>query len=183
MSGYNIERIKKEREQNSLDYFLEAYERVTGEMLEVLEAIERPDFVCMRETGIKVGVELVNVRRSHPKDILYGRIVEKLDFMSPEHALEMIQSVGVNKEKKRNGLDWKLPEATILLIELWDIPLAQIASFISPAIIPDLYSTGFEEIWLTDFTGLGAYGDVELFCIRPEDWAGYHRRMYQKPYG
>lgn len=183
MSEYTIERMRKEAEQESLDYFLEAYEKVTGETLEVLEATERPDFICMRETGIRVGIELVKVRRGHPNDIQWDWIIEKRDFMLREHALEMIQAVGADKEEKRRESDWKLPEATILLIELWDVPLAHIAFSITPTVLPDLYSTCFEEIWLADFTSLDAYDNVELFCVRPEDWAGYHRRGLQKPYG
>jgi len=183
MSEYKIERIQKEAEQESLGYFLDAYESVTGETFEGLEATERPDFICIRESGGMVGIELAKVRRGHPNDIQWDRIVVRRDFMLPEHALEMIQAVGTNKERKRNELDWKLSEATILLIELWDIPLAHIAWSISADVLPDLYSTGFEEIWLADFTGLEAYGNVELFCVRPEKWTGYHRRGFQKPYG
>ena len=183
MNEYTIERVKKEDEQESLSYFLEAYEIVTGETLEVLEVTERPDFICTRDDGSKVGVELVKVRRGHPNEILCDKIIEKQDFMSSEHALEMIQAVAAEKESKRNAPDWKLPEATILLIELWDVPLARIEGCISPEILPNLSLTGFEEIWLVDYTGLEAYGNVELFCVRPEKWIGYHSRGLQKPYG
>ena len=138
MNKYTIERMQKEGEQESLHYFLDAYEGVTGETLDVLEGTERPDFICVRETGIRVGVELVKVRRGHPNDIQWDRIVEKRDFMQREHALEMIQAVGAIKEEKRREPDWKLPESTILLIELWDIPLAHIAGSISPTVLPDL---------------------------------------------
>jgi hypothetical protein len=183
MSEYTIERIQKETEQESLGYFLEAYENLTGVTFELLEATERPDFICIRDSGGVVGVELSKVRRGHPNGIQWDQIVEKRDFMLPEDALEMIQAVGANKERKRNEADWKLPEGTMLLIELWDIPLAHIERSISPETLPDLYATGFEEIWLADFTGLEAYDNVELFCVRPDEWAGYHPRVFQKPHG
>lgn len=183
MNEYTSERIKKEDEQESLGYFLEAYEIVTGETLEILTATERPDFICIRDSGLMVGIELAKVRRGHPNDIQWDEIVEKQEFMLPEDALEMIQEVANSKEAKRNEPDWKLPDATMLLIELVDIPLAHIQHAITPEILPDLYTTGFEEIWLVDFTGLEAYDNVELFCVRPEEWAGYHPREFQKPYG
>ena len=183
MNGYTNERVKKEAEQESLNYFLEAYENITGETLEVIEVTERPDFICIRNDGSKVGVELVKVRRGHPNDILWDMIIDKQEFMSLDQALEMIQEVAAEKERKRNESDWKHTGATILLIELCDIPLAHINSYISSEILPDLYSIGFEEIWLADFTGIEAYDNVELFCVRPEEWKGYHSRGIQKPYG
>lgn len=181
-NDYSNKRFKKESEQESLNYFLEAYQSVTGRTLDVLEVSERPDFICIRGHNAEVGAELAKVRRGHPNDILSVKLIEKRNYMSIEHALEMIQVVVLEKERKRNEPDWRLPEATFLLIELTDIPLAQIEGCISPEIVPDIYSTGFEEIWLVDFTGLEAYDNVELFCIRPDEWMGYHPRRLQKPY-
>ncbi len=183
MNEFTADRIRKENEYEALTYFLDAYESITGETFVVLEVTERPDFICKHNSGREAGIELVKVRRGHPNDIFWDRSVERREFMLPECALEMIQMVGVDKERKRNQPDWRLPEATILLIELWDIPLAHIQLDITPQTLPDLYSTGFAEIWLADFTGLEAYDNVELFCIRPEEWAGYHSRGFQKPYG
>ena len=183
MNEYTNERFKKEIERQSLGYFLEAYEDLTGESIEVIEISEKPDFICVRDDGRKVGIELVKVRRGNPNKIRWDRIVEKQDYMSINHALDMIQEVAAKKEKKRNKPDWTLQEATILLIELTDIPLCQIKGCITPELLPDLYDTGFEEVWLADFTGLEAYDNVELFCVRPDEWGGYHHRYLQKPYG
>jgi len=183
MSEYPNEQVKKEAEQQALYYFLDAYESVTGETLEVLEPTERPDFICVRQNGEQVGVELAKVRRGHPNDILWDKIIEKQDFMSVEHASEMIQQVVNEKEEKRSEPDWKLPEAAILIIELRDIPLADIEGCISEAVLPDIFSNGFEEIWVADLSEQEAYDNVEVFCIRPEKWRGYHSRGIQKPYG
>jgi len=183
MNNYNLEREKKESEQESLRYFLKAYDGVTGESLAVVLISERPDFICERANGKRVGIELTKVRRGHPNDILWDKLVEKQDYMSLDHALEMIQETAAEKEKKRREQDWTLPESAILVVELTDIPLFEIRNCITPVFLPDLYDTGFIEIWLADFTGLEAYDNVELFCVRPEGWVGYHPRGFQKPYG
>jgi hypothetical protein len=52
-------------EQVELDLFLEAYREVTGERLEFVDDVrERPDFLCRRESGEVVRVELTKVMRT-----------------------------------------------------------------------------------------------------------------------
>ena len=183
MNEYTIKRIKKENEEESLGYFLEAYESVIGESFERVENSERPDFLCTRKDDSKVGIELSKIRRGHPNDIQFDKIIQKQDYMSIDHALDMIQRVAIEKEKKRNDPDWAFPDATILLFELTDIPLSALWNCINPDILPDLYEIGFIEIWLVDLTGLEAFDNVELFCVRPKKWEGYYPRNLQKPYG
>ncbi len=184
MISYTTGRNKKEVEQEVLCYFLDAYKDVTGKELEIFDITERPDFICIDiDNGSKIGVELVKIRRGHPDVFLWDRIIEKKEFMSINDALEMIQEVSYEKEKKRREPNWKLADVCMLLIELWDIPLAEIWTSITPEMLPDLYSTGFVEIWIADFTGLEAYDNVELFCVYPAQWSGYHLRGFQKPYG
>ena len=103
--------------------------------------------------------------------------------MSNDHAVEMIQQVTNDKEQKRTEPDWKVSDSTILVVELRDTRLADIWPCISSEIIPDVYSTGFLEVWLADLSELEAYNDIELFCIKPNEFAGYHRRELEKPYG
>ncbi len=183
MNKYSIERVKKESELQSLNYFVAAYENVTGESLNIAEVSERPDFICEREKGIRVGVELSKVRRNHPNDILWDNLVEKQLYMSREDALKIINNSVLAKEKKRKEPGWQISESTILIIELADIPLTTMRHFIKPAILPDIYETGFQEIWFADFTGIEAYDNVELFCVKPDALAGYYPRSLQKPYG
>jgi len=183
MSEYTIGQVKKEAEKEALNYFLETYENATGEILKVIEATERPDFICVRKNGEQIGIELATVRRGHPNDILWDKIIEKQYFMSPEHALEMMQKIAYVKEQKRQEADWKLPDAAILVIELRDIPLSEIRSCISEKMLPDLFSVGFQEVWIADFSELEAYDNAELFCVRPEELRGYYSRGIQKPYG
>ena len=49
----------------------------------------------------------------------------------------------------------------------------------------DFRSYGFDEIWIADYTGLEAYGDIELFCLYPPEWWGFYERENpgRKPYG
>jgi hypothetical protein len=44
---------------------------------------------------------------------------------------------------------------------------------------------GFAEVWLADYSGLEAYGDIELFGLFPNQWWGHHQRPWpdRKPYG
>ena len=183
MNEYTIERMKKENEEESLGYFLEAYESIIGECFERVEKSERPDFLCTRQDSSKLGIELSKITRGHPNSILFDKIVEKQDYMSVDNALCMIQREAIKKETKRNEPDWALPGATILLFELTDIPLSELRNCINPNILPDLYEIGFAEIWLVDLTGLEAYDNVELFCVLPKKWEGYYPRGLQKPYG
>jgi len=183
MNEFNSVRVKKEAEEEILGYFLETYERVTDQSTTIEEISERPDFICARKDGSKVGIEIVKVRRSHPNDKLWDRLVKKQDYMSIDNALKMLQEVAAEKDKKRNESDWILPDAAILLIVLTDIPLPKIRKRITSKNLPDLYATGFVEVWIADFTGLEAYNNVELFCVQPAGWAGYYPRDFHKEYG
>lgn len=180
---YTNARINKESEEESLGYFLEAYESIIGESFKSVKSSERPDFIATRKDGGQIGIELSKIRRGHPNDTLYDKIIEKKDYMSVYDALCMIQKVAYEKEIKRHSSDWALPDATLLLLDLTDIPLSELKYSISPNILPDLYETGFAEIWLIDLTGLEAYDNVELFCVRPGTLKGYYPRDIQKPYG
>lgn len=183
MSEYTIGQIKKAAEQESLTYFLEAYESVTGETLEILESTERPDFICVRLNEARVGIELARVLRGDPNKVLCETLIDKQTFMSIDAALDIIQRIANEKEVKRNKSDWKLPEATILVIELRDIALSEIKRYVTRQILPDLFEGNFEEVWIADFSEIELYENIELFCIRPEKWRGYYSRGIQKPYG
>lgn len=175
--------FKKEAELESLHYFIEAYMSMNGQSIEVSEISERPDFICTKQDGNKIGVELVKVRRGHPNDIIFDRLIEKRDYMSLNQALIELREVVLEKERKRCESDWKFPDATMLVVEMVDIPLTEIKGYIKPDTLPDLYNTGFAELWLVDITGIDAYANVQLFCVQPDKWAGFYPRCLQKPYG
>jgi hypothetical protein len=55
---------KKEEEREALYPFLEAYPRVTGQVLSIVGEGENPDFICLRPAGEPVGIELSKVMRT-----------------------------------------------------------------------------------------------------------------------
>ncbi len=64
---------KKLGERDDLDLFLSAYAEATGESLTVAEEGETPDFVCERENGLRVGVELTKII-AHPETRRWHRL-------------------------------------------------------------------------------------------------------------
>lgn len=174
---------KKEDELEALSYFIPIYKEVAGDFLEVIEVYERPDFICKRSEGALVGVELVQVRRSHPNDVLYDVIVNKNINMVPDQAIDLIQTLLENKEEKRKADGWRLSEKTILIIQLQESPLWELVSSLTEGVFPDLPAYGFCEIWLADFSEIDTYNNIELFCLFPVSMRGYFKRPLQKPYG
>lgn len=174
---------KKEAELEALSYFNPIYEEIIEDFLEVVEVSERPDFICKRNDGSLVGVEIVQVRRGHPNDVLYDKIINKNINMVPDQAIDLIQTLIYIKEEKRKSNDWKLPERTILIVQLQDSPLWEIAGSLTEELFPDLPEYGFFEIWFADFSEIEAYNNIELFCLFPARMRGYYKRPLQKPYG
>jgi hypothetical protein len=179
----NQEKIKKKKEYKTLLYFSEAYERITGKEFVQIYPLERPDFLCKKQNGKIVGVELTQVRRGHPETFDWDRIIDNYEHMKVDDALKMIQQIVDEKENKRKEADWKCPDSSMLIIEFNDIPLDLIQKYLNRDMLPDIYQTGFCEIWIVDLTCFEAFGDVELFCFRPERYEGYYPRPFQKPYG
>lgn len=177
------EELKKNKEYRTFQYFSEAYERITGKEFISIDPLERPDFLCKKENGKIVGVELTQVRRGHPEIFDWDRIINNREHMEVDDALEVIQQIVDEKENKRKEADWKYSDSSMLIIEFNDIPLDLIQKHFNRDMVPDIYQTGFCEIWIVDLTGLEAFGDVELFCLKPEHYAGYYPRPFQKPYG
>jgi len=126
--------------------------------------------LCTEQSQKTVGVELTQVRKKFPEMIGWD-------------AIEIIQAIVEKKENKRKKHDWKLSNNSILIIEFNDIPLDSINNLLNKDNLPDIYQTGFSEIWIVDLTNLEAYRNVELFCFAPEAYKGYYPRPFQKPYG
>ncbi len=72
---------KKEQELESLSYFLDAYEDLTHDPIVDIEGSERPDFICYKKSGEKIGVELTKIRRGHPESIQYDLIINRKKYM------------------------------------------------------------------------------------------------------
>jgi hypothetical protein len=174
---------KKELELEVLEYFNPVYEEITNDYLEVIEVTERPDFICKRRNGLHVGVEIVQVRRGHPNDVFFDKFISKNINIHPEKSLDIISSLIYEKERKRDSENWKLSNSTILIVQLRESPLWELANALTDEMFPDLKDYGFCEIWLADFSELDAYNNIELFCLFPSVLRGYYKRSIQKPYG
>jgi len=158
---------KKMVEESELEYFLCAYEYVTGEKLTIVQFGERPDFVCEREGGLRVGVELTKI-----VDDWDGAFFDGDDFKAIDRIYELIET----KAKKIKDRGWITGPNTILVLQLHGWPLSEIMPFLTDDLQSDFNSYGFVEIWIADYTGLDAYGDIELFGLYPSKWWGYHQR-------
>jgi len=175
---------KKMVEEEQLLYFLEAYNIVVEESLSYrFGRHERPDFICHRPDGTSVGVELVRVMRD-PRDAQADLIIDRIEFMDGEEALEMLYHMIEKKEQKRRQPDWSIPDNTILVLQFVDCPISSLY-LLDDNLKKDFESFGFDEIWIADYTGEEAYGDIELFCLYPPDWWGFYERPNptRKPYG
>ena len=174
---------KKEFERIALDYFIDAYEWVTGEQITELSSSESPDFICARATGQQIGVELTEVRRGL-WEALWDRILDRKYEADPQETMERIFQLLEDKDKKRSKNYGNWADKTILVLQLRDCSLCSLRLFLDD-IREDFSGYGFVEIWLADYTEIEAYGDVELFGLIPAKWWGYHRRENpcRKPYG
>ena len=176
---------KKEIEKTELESFLEAREFVTGEM--ILEIIglstESPDFICVKKTGELVGIELTKIKVNYEQAFWDKRLHGEI-HIDPYNINVTIQHLIEQKEKKRKKLFTKKVKETILVLQLMDGSLDQLAYFFEG--LDKIFSLhGFLEVWLADYSGLDAFGDIELFGFFPLKFWGYHSRPNpdRKPYG
>lgn len=174
---------KKEVERSELYYFLDSYERATGDKFTELASGECPDFICARSNGEEVGVELVRVMRD-PEEAQFDGIVNKKFQADPQETLDRIFDLLDDKDKKRSNKYGRWANKTILVLQLLDCSILSLQSLLSD-VKSDFAGYGFVEIWIADYTGVEAYRDIELFGLVPVKWWGYHQRQnpYRKPYG
>jgi hypothetical protein len=176
---------KKMCEEEKLLSFLDAYKEVVEDYLSYsFGRCERPDFICYRTDGTKVGVELVRIMRD-PRDAQADYMLDKIEFMDGEEAMEMLYDMIEKKEKKRHQPDWDIPDNTILVLQFVDCSIARLHLLLAENIKKDFESYGFNEIWIADYTAEQVYGEIELFCLYPSDRWGYYKRPNpsRKPYG
>jgi len=181
------EKGKKEIEGNHLELFLEAYEEATGNRLRYHPYCSRnecPDFICTRQNGETVGIELTQVMMN-PSDASWARIIKGYCEQEPFDALFGISRLIEKKEETRSANYGRWTNNTILLLELMDCSLISLRNNISKELQKDFSQHGFAEVWLGDYTGVDAYGDIELFGLFPPKWWGYYPRINpeRKPYG
>ncbi len=176
---------KKEEERNALNLFLEAYEFTTQVSLQVVADGEPPDFICRRPEGALVGIEFtkVMVRPDVCTELL---IPGNRAGLEPYEASEAIYATIEEKDAKRQGPDWRLPDPAILVIQVMDTGVEELEAFFRDADIKDDFKGfGFKEIWIANHASVEAYRGVTLFGLFPDEWWGPHERwnQWEKPYG
>lgn len=166
-----------------LDPFLEAYEWTTKCALSVVEIGENPDFVCVRSTGEIIGIELTKVMRRGDV-VKQERILDRKEEMAPYDMLMQLQSVLEKKERARTARYVTRVPQTMLVLQLVDGSI-KILKQLLDGTNDEFRGHGFAEVWLADYSGLEAFGDIELFGLFPNKWWGYHERPWpeRKPYG
>ena len=164
MSDQDVGKRKVEEEQ--VEQFIEEYTRATGSALKVVKKSERPDFICVRDSGEKVGLELTWVPTTQD-DVVH----------------DLYKSIFVKEEKRIAPPDWTLRDATILVLMLTEATVGDITERERSIPRSDFTYTGFVEIWAADYGSLNIYGFVDLFGLFPDSWWGHHRKQYPKPYG
>jgi hypothetical protein len=171
MSDYELG--MKMVEEEELYLFLEAYELVTGDKLQIASRRERPDFLCLRPSGRIVGVELTAVI---PQAGFWGDV-------RPSTALEALVDTIDRKDAKRRTGQWAQRGNTILVLQLQRCPLHDVASYLEDLGPQEFTGHGFREVLIADHSELDAYGAVELFGLFPRRLWGHHERDRGKPYG
>ena len=174
---------KKMAEEEHLLRFLDAYDTVTGSSLTVINNGESPDFICARPSGERVGVELAR----SPHDF-HGALWDRIwtDRTMPAYdLLAAVDAIIADKEHKRRSDYWRTPNTTILVVELLDYSFDSLAWASDLSLAGDYADTGFEEIWLADYSTLEAFGEVRLIGLYPSRFWGVRRQsaLEGKPYG
>jgi hypothetical protein len=170
-------------DQQSGKKMVEAYEWVTKEKLTKVGSNESPDFICSRPNGEKIGLEISEVMRD-PRDATYEEIIKYKYEQDPWDAMQEIYRLIEKKDRQRASNYGRWSDQTILVLKLSECSLSDLLYHLD-GLEEDYAEFGFLEIWLADFTGQEAYGDIELFGLSPARWWGYHQRPdpYRKPYG
>ena len=174
---------KKEVERMELDPFLEAYRHSTGRVFKCCWGLENPDFICERDSGEKIGIELTKVMRD-PRDKFWEQVLFRKEEPESYEFLETIFHLIEKKEEARKKRYVEAVGDIILVLQITDGSLNNIAPMLD-GLEDDFNGYGFEEIWLADYSGLEAYGDIELFCLYPARIFGFYQRPRpdRKPYG
>ena len=146
---------QKSLEQRQLSYFLKAYKEVTGQRLVSLDEYgERPNFICERPSSKQVGIELTRPHHDHDL-VVWDRIWEPGCLMDSDDLSWAIYSAVANKRRKLKSGTWRLPRATILVVQLVDYTFDSLDWLKDTSLHHNYESTGFIEIWVP--TGPGCY--------------------------
>lgn len=121
-----------------MDYFLAAYAGITNQELTIVDAGERPDFVCRTDDGEMLGIELARVfcdAEGYLLDQRFGGTFwraaapDKEPVTAFDIALEIYRIVEEKNEKRLSG-DWRHHDSTVLLLQLVEMPLSEVRQHI-----------------------------------------------------
>jgi hypothetical protein len=131
-----------------------------------------------------VGIEVTKVMRD-PESAFWDRVLKGEEFASPIDGALVLQELVYRKDTKRASQGWMLRDRAMLVLQLMDCPVDEVAPLLDQEVLAEMCETGFLEIWLADYTILDAYGTVQLFGIKPTEWQGLHPHSGAgtKPYG
>jgi len=120
-----------------------------------------------------------------PRDKRWDRVLDAQDFISPDIALDNILNQILSKSDKLKENDWRFPNNTILVVELYAISIAELRPMLTAEYLSDAFSLNFREIWLGDYTQVEPFNCIDIFCISPANMFGRHSNLNQnrKPYG
>jgi hypothetical protein len=184
MSSSN-ETAKKEAEREALYPFLDAYALATGQRLELVEDGENPDFICVRpiSEGTPVGVELARITHG-PIKAHWDRILDgKVELEAFDAQALVFELIGRKEEARATRYVQRVKDC-MLVLQLEDGSLHHVRHALD-GLESDFKDHGFSEIWIADYSGLDAYGNVELYGLYPAKYWGFHERPNHdsKPYG
>jgi len=175
---------RKEIELTELFQFLEAYEIVTGFKFDSIIKNERPDFITHRSDGLSKGIELTKITKD-PDTQFFERILRMKITEDHDFVLNELYRLIEQKEQKIKDGNWALPQNTLLVLQLMHINISDLLWAFDKSLQKDFTGYIFSEIWIADYSGIEAYGDIELFCLKPKKLWGFHQRLNpdKKPYG
>jgi hypothetical protein len=174
---------KKSLERELAERFVEARAEAIDRRLSIGPAQENPDFQCWDDEGNELGLEVTQVTNG-PEAAFWTKLLNDESELNPFDASAMIFSLLERKERARAARYSKQFSRCILLLALGEVSI-QTLKVALEGIENDFNNHGFEEVWLADFSGLEAYGNIELFGLFPSEYWGHHIRpnAYTKPYG
>lgn len=163
------EALKKEREELDLEAFLPSYERATGFALAVEAMAEDPDFILRRTDGLIVGVELTSIRRQGPPDTPFFREIftSSCEWDCDDALDKMWGMIEQKTEKIRNYRT----QYNVLVLQNVETNFARLCDGATQIPVMDFASSGFQEIWLADYSELrsGRHQEVELLGLYPNE--------------
>ncbi len=163
------EALKKEREELDLGAFLPSYERATGFALTIEEAAEDPDFIVRRSDGLILGVELTAVREQGPLDALLFR--EILTGSREWDSYDALDAMWGMIEQKSEKIGNYRTRYNILVLQDIETNFSLLCDGAIEIPVQDFAPSGFQEIWLADFSELraGRHQEVELLGLYPNE--------------